>query len=374
MTLTLPTPDLKAAVATCAKVTQPGHPALAGIHLAAIDGTATLTAGNSEMVVTLQLEATDTEGEALVGARLLADVVSRCPGDTISLTPAPDHLAVASGRWRAKLPVTPAAEYEPYFLRDPEGDPVAFDGDTLLATVAQVAVTASTDKTRAMLAGVHFEPEEGGLRLTANDSYRMSTRHLEGATVAAPAIVPAEALALLASQHQPGDKVEVWTSGHAAQFRTGRLALSTTLVAGTYPSWRNVLPVAQPAGWLTLEDPADLAGAVLRNGRAFGGDLTLVHLTLTPEGTVAIEAVTADVGEGTEEVPALWTGPELEITFNAKYLADALNNFNGAPVTAAVIDRLKPVVFRAAGDIEPDGDAQPDDLHVLVPVNRSKNR
>ncbi len=51
-TLTLPTPDLKAAVATCAKVTQPGHPALAGIHLAA---TAMLTLGARSAGVTLAL-------------------------------------------------------------------------------------------------------------------------------------------------------------------------------------------------------------------------------------------------------------------------------------------------------------------------------
>lgn len=363
MSIILDTADAKAAVATCNKAAWPGHPILGCIHLEATEGIVTFTGGGSDMAVAIAVERQGKgTGRALVPAKLLADVVGRCPGVSIAITIAEDHLALTSGRWKVRLPMAPAAEYDPWLIGEPDGDPVTFDGDDFLATVADVLLAASGDKSRPMLGGVHIGLDGDGLRLVATDSYRLSTRHLDQGGLEADAIVPAPALALLAANHLEGNKVDLWMTPKGGRFRTGNTTMTTTLVAGTFPTWRNLIPPTA-TGWLTVENPKALTDAVKRNGGLFGGEMGLITLTLTAEA-VAMEAVAGDVGRGTEEHPVTWTGPDLTITFRSGFLAEALVNFGGAPVTAAIVDDLKPVIFRRA---ETPGS---DDLHLLMPVRR----
>jgi DNA polymerase-3 subunit beta len=212
---------------------------------------------------------------------------------------------------------------------------------------------------------VHIEPEDGGVRLVATDTYRLASRFVPGAMLGAEATIPAKTLAVLAEVHNAGDRIELWLGddrpshrGHAV-LHTGPTSLDALLLTEKYPPWRNLVDVeAKAVGQLTVEDPAELAAAVLRNGRLFGGDLTLVHLDLT-KGKV--RAGTADQGEGSERVDIAWTGPELTITFNAGFLAEALRSFDG-PAVAAITDDLKPVVLRPADD------PGHDDLHLIMPV------
>lgn len=362
MTITLDTADAKRVAALVARATNFAHPILGAVHIACADGVATWTATDGDLAITTELDCTGADGRVLLGAKRLADVLGRCPGSTVTLTPDEGTLVVASGRWRAKLPTIPAAEYDPYLPGDGNCE-ATFDGDAFLAAVGRVVLACSIDKSREMLAGLCLEPEDGGVRLTATDSYRLSTVHLPSDGIDAPAIVPATALHVLTAAHQAGDKVELCTTDRRAWFTTGRTTIATTLIAGTYVQWRQILPHAEPVGHLTVADPDELATAVLRSGRLFGGDMGLVTLTLSAEA-IAIEAMAADEGEGTEELAATWTGPEgFAITFRAGFLAEGLRSIPGA-VTAALIDDLKPVVFRATDA------ADTDDLYLLMPVRR----
>lgn len=362
MTITLNTSDAKRVVALCSRAVSPGHPVLDAIHIACADGVATFSATDLDLAITIQLDCTGTEGRALLSAKRLADVLRRCPGDTVSLTPGESDLAVTSGRWRAKLPVIPAAEYDPYLPAEaPRG--TAFDGDTLLAAIGRVVLACSTDKSRELLSGLHLQPEEDGARLVATDSYRMATRHLAASGIEDGVTVPASALHALTAAHQPGDKIEMHATPNRAWLHTGRTTIATTLIAGKYLDWRTVMPRPEPTGHLTVDNPDELADAVLRSGRLFGGDMGLVTLTLQPDA-IGLRACATDEGEGTEELDATWTGPEgFAITFRAGFLAEGLRSIGG-PLTIAIIDDLKPAIFRAAGDTDPN------DLYLLMPVRR----
>ena len=360
--ITLDTADAKRVAILVARATNPGNPILGGIHIAVADGLATFAATDLDLAITATVDSPGGDGRVLLAGKRLTDVLGRCPGSTVTLAPGDGELVVTSGRWKAKLPTIPVAEYDPY-LPGPTPEGTTLDGDAFMAAVGRVVLACSTDRSREMLCGLRLEPEDGGVRLAATDSYRLATVHLPSAVIDAGATVPATALHALTAAHEAGDKIELHTTDHRAWFTTGRTTVATTLIGGQYPAWPSVLPKAEPTGHLTIAEPDELATAVLRSGRLFGGELGLVTLTLSAEA-VGIEAMAADEGEGTEELAATWTGPEgFAITFRAGFLAEGLRSIGG-PVTAAVIDDLKPVVFRAADA------ASPDDLYLLMPVRR----
>lgn len=362
-TITLDTADAKRVATLVARATNPGNPILGGIHIAVADGLATFAATDLDLAITATVDSTGGEGRVLLAGKRLTDVLGRCPGSTVTLAPGDGELVVTSGRWKAKLPTIPVAEYDPY-LPGPTPEGTTLDGDAFMAAVGRVVLACSTDRSREMLCGLRLEPERGGgVRLAATDSYRLATVHLPSAVIDTGATVPATALHALTAAHEAGDKIELHATDRRAWFTTGRTTVATTLVAGNYVQWRQTLPAAEPVGRLTIVEPDELATAVLRSGRLFGGELDLVTLTLSAEA-VGIEAMAVDEGEGTEELAAIWTGPEeFAITFRAGFLADGLRSIGG-PVTAAVIDDMKPVVFRAADA------ASPDDLYLLMPVRR----
>lgn len=374
--LTLDTAEAKRVTALATRATELGHPQLSAVHIAYGDsGTAVLTARSLDLAIEQSLTATTTNGGAriLVGAKRLAEVVAKAPGDTVTLTPTEGGLAVTSGRWRATIPTIPPAEYDPYLLQPLDGDGSSvFDGDTLLATLAPVVLAASADKSRPLLAGVHLANEADGLRFVATDSYRLATRALPLMGEGTDVTVPADVLRLLADVHQAGDDIELATTTRVARFDTGNTVIQCQLIEGEYPAWRNLLNhnAKTPTGWLTVDDPDDLAAAVLRSGRLFGGDSSLVHLFMHAD-SIDVEASAADEGTGAETVPAHWTGPDgFQVTYNAKFLAEGLRSFGG-PVVATVLDELKPTTMRAADGDDPAA-VTSDDLYLLMPVARNR--
>jgi DNA polymerase-3 subunit beta len=351
MSITLDTTEAKRVTALATRATEPGHPILSAVHIGFLHGRATLTSRSLALAIETAVDATTNEhsGCILVGAKRLADVIGRCPGDSVTLTPTEGGLIVTSGRWKATIPTIPPAEYDPYLIQ-PEtdgGSTEVFHGDGLLAALAAVTLAASPEHSRPLLAAVHMAPEPSGWRFVATDSYRLATRSLAIGAGGEPVNIPADTLRLLASIHTPGDEIELATTARSVRIQTGNTTIVSQLIEGKYPDWQNLVGrKMEPTGLLTVEDPEDLAAAVTRSGKTFGGDMGLVKLTMHPDA-IDVEASAADVGIGTETVPATWTGPDgFAITFNSRLLAEGLRSFAG-PVVATVADELKPTVLRS---------------------------
>ncbi len=78
------------------------------------------------------------------------------------------------------------------------------------------------------------------------------------------------------------------------------------------------------------------------------------------EGGVELSVSRQDVGGETEHVAAEYTGEEMTIAFNSRYLNDGVTAVEEETVMLDVLDPLKPGVIRGA-----EGD---DFLYLLMPV------
>ena len=97
---------------------------------------------------------------------------------------------------------------------------------------------ASSDDARPILTGVLLAAEEGGLRLVATDSYRLSVRDLPGAAVLAEGqhvLVPSRALSELTRVLPGADSVELRLGERDASFAVGSIRLTTRLIEGRVP-------------------------------------------------------------------------------------------------------------------------------------------
>src|SRR4051794_30967817 len=190
----------------------------------------------------------EREGTVVLPGRLLLDVVRSLPKDDLSLEyrSSEGDVEVVSGPSRFHLRTLPADEF-PKLPEVGDASVMRVPSQAFVETIGRVARSASRDETRPHLTGVLVSASERELRMVATDSYRLSVKEtslddaLEGSL---EANVPARTLQELAriSATEGGDRIEIAALEHQVIFRVGGVTLSSRLVEGRFPNYKQLLP------------------------------------------------------------------------------------------------------------------------------------
>lgn len=328
-------------------------PSLSGIHLEAAAGKLTVRATDMELGITQTLEgvAVEQDGTVLLPGRLLVDVVRSLPeGEaTLAFRPEQRDVELTASSARFHLRTLPAED----FPRLPEagGEAAKLPAAPLAETIERVARAASRDEVRPILTGVFVQAEGSTLTMVATDSYRLAVKHteLEGAALAGPieANVPARALRELARviASEGAEEVEIAMPRNQVIFRAGGVVLSSRLIDGQFPSWRQLIPesfehdVRLPREEL-LEVSRRVSQLAQRNAP--------LRLALD-EGELTIAAETPDIGDASEGMPAPYSGEAMEIAFNPQFFVDGVDSVEGDEISLQVSSPLRPGLLRPVG-------------------------
>ncbi|HYN33025.1 MAG TPA: DNA polymerase III subunit beta [Ilumatobacteraceae bacterium] len=333
-------------------------PVLSGVHMAVEGDRLTVTGTDLELTIRLTIDVGgERDGAAVVPARLVGDIVKALPAGAVSVELHDDEMSISAGRSHFSLRPKSLDDYPAQ--SEPDVDAVTLPAATVAEALRQVVRAASTDDARAVLTGVLLASEDDGLRLVATDSYRLAVRDLPGTTVLAAGknvLIPGRALSEL--QRVIGDvgELSVRLGEREVTFETGGTRLSTRLIEGEFPNYRNLLPSSYP-NLLTVGKAAMLEA--IRRVKILAQDSTPVRLTLGGD-TVQITAITQDVGNAAEEIDASYDGIEMTVAFNPDYLAAGIDAIDSDDVTLATMDPMKPAVLRGVG--------RDDYLYLLMPV------
>ena len=351
---------------TRAAATRSAIPALGGVMLKAEGEGIVLSATDTEIALRSSIAAeVEQDGTLLLPARLLLDIVRVADGDRVSIESASDQGVVKVTSQRASFAVRtlPAADFPKLPTADAD-TAVQLDAAALAATVERVARAASRDETRPVLTGILVSLEDGTLRMVATDSYRLSVKEaavpgLNG--TAFEANVPARALQELGrvvAETQP-EVVSIITRDNQVVFESGRVTLSSRLIDGQFPNYRQLLPESYEHD--VVIDKSELLGVVRR--------VSLMAQRNAPlrlrfeQGTVTLSAQTPDVGEASESVPVNYQGDELEIGFNPQFLQEGLESVGATEVRLRLISPLRPGLIETAGE-----GAEDQFLYLIMPV------
>jgi DNA polymerase-3 subunit beta len=220
---------------------------------------------------------------------------------------------------------------------------VALPAEAFVQTVSRVVRSASRDETRPVLTGILMSASGTELRMVATDSYRLSVKEtvldsaLEGSL---EANVPARALQELVRIAQPsmGDSVAVSVGQNQVIFELGDVVLSSRLIDGQFPNYRQLLPES-------VEHELRLASAelsdVVRRVSLLAQKNAPLRLSFS-EGTLTVSAQTPDVGEASESIPVPFHGEPFEIGFNPEFLRDGLESVESEELVLKLISPLRP--------------------------------
>ncbi len=322
---------------------RPGIPALTGVLLeAAESGQLVLTTTDLEVSARLAIDVQVSEaGVALVPARLLVDTVKSLSDAPVDVETDQSQARIRCAAYEGLLRLLPVEDFPG--LQEPGGTTVEADAGAFAESVSQVGRAASRDEARPMLTGVLVEISREGCVLVATDSYRLAVRELvASATGEGRAIVPERALAEAGRAASTDEKgtVQITVDESQASFRAGGLTLTSRLIEGEFPNYRQLLPEGHESR-LTVSRQ-QLLDAVRRVG-LLARDTTPVRMEFNALG-VKLSSSSPDLGQAVEAVEARYEGEDLTVAFNPQYLIDGLTAAVGESIHLDVRDGLKPGV------------------------------
>jgi DNA polymerase-3 subunit beta len=185
--------------------------------------------------------------------------------------------------------------------------------------------------------------------MVATDSYRLSVKEtkLPAALSASFEVnVPARALQELARVGATAgdDELGISVLQNQVVFSLGRVILSSRLIDGQFPNYRQLLP--ESFEHELRVSAAELAEVVRRISLLAQKNAPL-RLAFGP-GELTVSAQTPDVGEAQESLPVGFQGEALEIGFNPEFLRDGLDAVEEGDLLFKLISPLRPGLIESA--------------------------
>lgn len=203
--------------------------------------------------------------------------------------------------------------------------------DDVLKAINKTLFAVSTDDLRPAMMGVYFDigPEES--KFVATDGHRL-VRYIKQDLTSEEAInfiVPEKALNLVQKALHGEECILTITEDHA-RFKSGNTIVITRLINEQYPNYDSVIPRENDK---TLVINKEQMLATVKRVAIFSSSTTRqIRLQLNAD-KLTIRAEDIDMSsEAKETIACDYDNEEMEIGFNAKYLADVLGNVDDEEV------------------------------------------
>jgi DNA polymerase-3 subunit beta len=324
---------------------------LSGILFEIGEQTVTLTGSNMDLTISRTIPASGTvPGKTVLPAKQLSEIVRRLPDLPVNLSADPkEHVAKFSyGRAKARLHGYDPADFPR--PAEPGSLDVEFTGSrkAFHDLFKRVIYAVSQDDLRPIFTGVLLEIDGREVRAVATDTYRLALSRIEFTGTEGQetrAIISGRALAELVRILGQAEDEEFGfaLAENYASFTVGPTRILSRLIVGDYPDYRRVIPATHQTRVQGLDAPL-LLQTVERAATLAQDGSPVVNFCLEEE--LLLVTARSEMGFVREEIPIRLEGAPLEVSFNARYLEDALRWCEASELTLEFNGPVGPAVFR----------------------------
>lgn len=337
-------------------------PILTGIKIDATDRGIILTGSDSEISIEITINQNidgekivdiEEKGSVVLPGRFFVDIVKKLPGKTVNLSTNDQFKTlITSGHSEFNVSGLDPDQY-PLLPQVSEDDAIKLPIKVLKNIIAQTNFAVSTSETRPVLTGVNWLIQNNELTCTATDSHRLALRKLkledeeiEDKNV----IIPGKALSELNKIVSDSEEdINIFFASNQVLFKVGHINFISRLLEGNYPDTTRLFPENYETK-LTLDNSEfyhaiDRASLLAREGGnnviKLSTDVDKLELSSTsPEiGTVKEDVSTENV-----------EGESLKISFNSKYMMDALKAIDNDEVQVEFFGTMRPFILKPKDD------------------------
>lgn len=349
-------------------------PILTGIKIKADEEGLTLTASDSDISIEVLIPTEEAgewgvtvhePGSIVLTARIFSEIVRKLPGNEIHMQ-VDERLGthIRSGQAEFTINGMNANEF-PQLPQLEEEKVFSVPSDLLKAMIRQTGFAVSTSEMRPILTGIMWTLENGQLKFVSTDSHRLASRTaavecLEELSFS-NVVVPGKSCNELVKILDDGQALtDIVVAANQILVKSNHILFYSRLLEGTYPDTTRIIPASSKTE--IVMKTKDFLQAIERASLlSREGKTNVVRLATLSDGNVEITSNAPEIGRVTETVaPGSMTGEDLKISFNAKYMMDALRSIDSAEIRTSFSGPMSPFVIRPT-----DHDWM---LHLILPV------
>jgi DNA polymerase-3 subunit beta len=341
---------------------QASLPVLNNILLKTEKGQLKISATNLEIGINKLIGAKiEKEGAITVPARLFSEYINSLPNEKIDLEVKDNNVNIHCKNYKATILGIDASEF-PLIPEIKQKPIISITPELLHKAISCVTFAAAIDESRPVLAGVFLNFKDNQLKLVATDSYRLAEKTIKldkNVIGEVSIIIPTRTMQELNRiLTEVENKVEISVTENQILFKINDTDLISRLIEGSFPDYRRIIPdsfqtkvLVNTTAFNNMVKTASIFSSPSANN---------IKLQLKSKGELIIQSSAAQIGENVSCLDADISGGDGEITFNAKYLLDVLNNIESEETLLQIRGKLDPGVIKPAG--------QEDYIYVIMPL------
>ena len=303
------------------------------------------------------------EGDSImtVPARGFLDYIAQLPSaNPITIERKKTGLFVSTQGFQAQFPVADGEDFP--LLPDSQRDEgISIDAGLLCGALSHTLFAAAREETRPEIRSVYMSCEGGELRLAATDSFRLSEQVIpldsgKDFSFLLPLPSAQEVVRLFSDE----ETVTIAPHENHVLFFTEGVELSSRLIDGTYPDYRQIIPTSHTTQVVVSRDECIRA---LKTLAVFlPRDSRRVQLEVKPKTEQLLARVVGgESGQGEVELAAEGEGGDIRVLVNIQYLLEGLQRLSGDQVVIEFGGNEDPIVFRPS-------DANERFVYVVMPI------
>lgn len=351
--------------ATRALSARPAMQILEGVLLRTDDDGVTLQCSDGSLSIRAFVKANVLEiGEVILPGRLLTEIVRKLPEGTVSFS-MNDKLAVSIRCGQSRSTITGVSTDEFPQMKDLINTfALHFPQKKLRDMISKVTFAIAIQESRQALTGCLMEVTKQELRLVGLDGFRLALQQMHDTFVLPDgkdeikAIIPGRVMNELVHIMDDDDGMATFHIDTTHLMAViGSTTLVTSLLAGEYINYRQILPTAWQSRVTVkrkeLQDAIDRASLIAKEGKN-----NLIRMKATQNELLITS--NSELGDVQENLEAHLEGEDIEIAFNSRYINDVIKNVDEECCTLCMNTSVSPCVISPL-----DGDSY---LYLVLPV------
>ena len=293
----------------------------------------------------------DIVGAICLNARLLSEIVRKLPKDTVEIEVVNNfQTVIKSGKSEFKINGIDADEY-PRLPDIEQNNSHEFASDLLKNLIRQTGYAVSQSENRPILTGVHWQLNDNELFCAATDSHRLSRKKISfTSNEVIDVVIPGKSLDELSKII--GDHVEqvevCFTTNHVL-FKFKNILFYSRLLEGNYPDVNRLIPPDETT--IVKLNRKDLLQAIDRASILAKETKSNTVKMVSNGDFIEISSNTPEVGDVVEEVAiGQMTGEDVKISFNGRFMIEALRTLDEEDVMIRFTGPMRPFVLTSEDD------------------------
>jgi DNA polymerase-3 subunit beta len=287
-----------------------------------------LTATDLELGIRCSFPAkVNKQGAGTIPARRLLDYVRLLPEADIQVKFAENQWAnLLCGRSKTRM-AGMSRESFPELPQMPEKLAEIPIG-VLCSMISKTIFAISAEESRFTLNGALMLFKDTGITMVATDGHRLAMVEtptvVSGPGIEYRALLPRKAMSeilKLAQEAEPQALLSFSGDDNHLFFQLGERLLISRKLTGNFPDFERVLPRDQPNVVSLRRD--EMRSSIERVAQFSDERSKAIRFQVAP-GEVKVYSSLSETGESEESFPVEYSGPEVEIGFNAQYMLDFL--------------------------------------------------